>query len=281
MKKKICVVTDSTSDLPIEITKRDDVFIIPLTITFQDKDYKDGKDISTEQLLEILKMGKGLPKTSQPNPKYFFDLFNKLIAENYTIISIHISSKISGTFQCALLTKDMINSDNIYVIDSKSVSLGLSLLVIQAIKMIDENKEVNEIVEKLEYLSTKIRLAFAVDDLKYLRDGGRLSSTKAAFGTLLNIKPIIHMDEGFLILYGKPRGMKKSIQALFEYFERFNINTNLPMAIGNVECSEYMDEINALIDAKYPLKSLYKSNVGSVVAVYCGPGTLGIAFFME
>lgn len=279
--RKICVVTDSTADIPLEVAKEKNIVIVPLTVTYKGVNYKDGFEITTTKLLEMLSEGDELPKTSLVNPLQFYEVYQKLIGEGVEILSIHLSSNLSGTYQAALMAKDMLASDNIHIIDSKVVSFGTGILVLEAVRMIERGMEINEIKLKLQELSLKARVAFVVDTLEYLKKGGRLSSAQAAIGTLLNIKPILFMKEGKIEVYDKVRGMRKAQNRLIDYMRIEDLDKEMYSAVGNVGCPAAMMEFKNDIKNELSIDNLLAADVGSVVATYSGPGTIGIFFFKK
>lgn len=279
--EKIIIVTDSTADLQENFIKGNNIVVLPLTVTYQGKIYKDGVDLTTEQLLRFLDEGDELPKTSQVNPKEFYDVYKELLDKDYSIISIHLSSQLSGTYQSANIAKDMLNTDKIHIIDSKSVSFGTGLLVIKALDMIKKGIPLEEIVNTLNHLSNKIKVAFTVDNLDYLRKGGRLSGTQAIMGKLLNIKPIIHMDEGKLFVYDKVRGLKKAVARLYDYLEEQNIDISQPVAVGTIAYKDEIETFVSYLKEKYAFENIYTSKVGTVVATYSGEGVIGVYFISK
>lgn len=279
--RKIRIVTDSTADIPLELVKEKNIKVTPLTVTYKGVNYRDGFDITTTRLLEILGECDELPKTSQVNPQQFLDCYQELLKEDCEILSIHISSALSGTYQSALIAKDMIGSNRIHVVDSRVVSFGTGILVLEAIKMIEEGADINQIIDRLNNLAQRGRVAFAVDSLEYLRKGGRLSGAQAIIGSLLNIKPILYMTEGRIEVYDKVRGMKKAQNRLIEYMKEEEFDNSLVKAAGNVGCPELMSEFCESIKEELGAEGLMTADVGSVVATYSGPGTLGVFFFKK
>lgn len=279
--KKIYIITDSTADLSQEYIKQKNIIMIPLTVTYKGVSYRDRIDINTEELLQMLKHGGELPKTSQINPRNFYDVYSKLIQEDCDIISIHISSGLSGTYQSAIIAKQMLNARNIHVIDSRSVSHGTGLLVMEAQKMAENGIDVISIVDRITELSKRLKVAFIVDTLEYLKKGGRLSGTQAAIGTLLNIKPIIHTDEGKLVIYDKARGMKKAQMCLINYIKQSDFDRNLGFAVGSIDYNETTLEFVKTLKNETGIEDIIKADVGTVVATYSGPGVLGVYFFKQ
>lgn len=153
--ENIVIVTDSTADLSKDIIEKHGVVVAPLTVTYKGMSYKDGVDLSIDELISFLDESDELPKTSQVNPKEFYDVYKKLIDEGKEIISIHLSSGVSGTFQSANIAKEMLNTDKIHIIDSKVVSFGTGLLVLLAIELLKQGKAIKEVVDTLKEYSKK------------------------------------------------------------------------------------------------------------------------------
>lgn len=279
--RKICIVTDSTADIPLDAARDKNIKIVPLTVTYKGINYSDVFEITTERLLEMLDEGGETPKTSQVNPLQFCEVYKKLLDEDYEILSIHISSNLSGTYQSALIAKEMLESDRIHVIDSRVVSFGTGLLVLEAARMIEKGISIEDIKLKLLDMSLRGRVAFAVDSLEYLKKGGRLSGAQAAIGTLLNIKPILFMNDGKIEVYDKVRGMKKAQNKLIEYMKNEDVDRELYAAVGNVGWKDGMMEFMDVVKEELAMEDLLTANVGSVVATYSGPGTLGVFFFKK
>lgn len=279
--ENIVIVTDSTADLSKDIIEKHGVVVVPLTVTYKGMSYKDGVDLSIDELISFLDESDELPKTSQVNPKEFYDVYKKLIDEGKEIISIHLSSGVSGTFQSANIAKEMLNTDKIHIIDSKVVSFGTGLLVLLAIELLKQGKGIKEVVDTLKEYSKKVRVAFAVDDLEYIKKGGRLSGAQATIAKILNIKPIIHMDDGKLYVYDKVRGLKRAIERLTEYLEEMDVDTSLPLAVGTVSYFEEREQLGTMVKERYNIEKILNFIAGTVIATYSGPGVVGICFFSK
>lgn len=278
--EKVYIVTDSTAGVPKDIIENNNVKVLPLTIEFEGNIYKDGIEIDEPLLLSMLETGDELPKTSQVNPKTFFDEFESILKEECKIISIHISSEISGTYQSACIARDMLDKkEDVFVVDSRGVSFGTGALVQEAIKMIGKGIPVEETVENLRKLASKVKVAFAVDNLEYIRKGGRISGVHAAVGTLLNIKPILHMENGKIDVFEKVRGRKKALKRLLEYVKESDVDSELTFAVGNVDSKEDMEEFRDMLIEEGIKNDIQRVSVGSVIATYSGPGTVGVFFF--
>ncbi|MEG0128077.1 DegV family protein, partial [Clostridium sp.] len=189
-------------------------------------------------------------------------------------------SGLSGTYQSACIARDMMeNGEDVFVVDSKGVSFATGALVIEAIKMIESGMSVEDTTLRLEELSERVRVAFAVDELEYIRKGGRISSVHAAIGSLLNIKPILSMTDGKIDVLDKVRGKKKALKRMIDYINDEGIDTSLTFAIGNVAGEREMEDFYNQLPENINKEEAMKVKVGSVIATYAGPGTVGVFFF--
>ena len=221
---EIAIVTDSTSDLTEEFIGDLNISIIPLKIKLGENYYRENVELSKKEFWKRLLSEKVLPKTSQPSPAEFKALYEKLFKQGYKkIISIHISSKLSGTQQAARVAKGMLpQGDNITIVDSKQVTMALGYQALEAAKMAKENATVQEILNRIYQIQDKISLYFVVNELEYLEKGGRIGRASSVIGGFLKVKPIIKMDDGELAVQGKALGESGAIS----YLERLIKNSS-------------------------------------------------------
>ncbi|ERI89911.1 EDD domain protein, DegV family [Clostridiales bacterium oral taxon 876 str. F0540] len=276
--EKIKVITDSTADLPIEIVKQYDIEVIPLTVHFGNESYRDGVDITVKEFLNKMKSSDEFPTTSQINPKVFYDCYSKYIKEGYKIISIHLSSKLSGTYQSACIAKNMIESHDIVVIDSFNVTSGLGILVLKACRMKEQGFSLSEIEMQIKNFIPRVKSALAFESLENLVKGGRLSKTAGAIGNILGIKLIIEIKNGELVVKDKVRGTKKAIKTILQYIEKCGIKDGEPSIILQAENIEIRDSLKESMQERH--KEFIECEVGCVVGTHSGTGACGI-FFIE
>lgn len=213
---EIAIVTDSTSDLSEELTGNLNISVIPLKIKLGDEYYREGIDVSKKEFWKRIVTDKIIPKTSQPSPAEFKAMYERLLKQGYKkIISIHISSKLSGTQQAARVGKSMVNGgENVTIFDSKQVSFAIGYQAMEAARMAQENKSLEEIIARITQIRDKIRLYFVVNELNYLEKGGRIGKASSIIGGFLKVKPIIKMDNGELGVQGKAIGENGAISYL-------------------------------------------------------------------
>jgi len=274
----IRIFTDSTCDLSPEDQKRLDVHIVPLTVDFSGTTYLDGIDITYEQFYDMLDSSEVLPTTSQVPPQRFVDAFKEYLDAGDEIVGIFISSGISGTYDSACIAKNTLASDNLHIVDSLSVTMSLALLISEAAKCRDAGFSAKQIVDHVVMLSKKVRLYAALNTLKYLRKGGRISATTAVMGEILGIKPIVSMVDGVVTMAGKARGMPAAIKTILH-----KALAELPdLRYGVVfshSCAPELVE-KAVECMKDPLKLVewLTCGISSVIGTYAGRGGIGFAY---
>lgn len=275
----IRIITDSASDIPKNLIDKYGIIELPLTIRFGDEEFRDREDMSTEIFFKKLAESKVMPVTSQIIPVSFIKAYQKELEAENSIISIHTSSELSGTYQSAILAKQYLGDEKISVIDSRSATLALGMIVLKAAELAEKGFEHKEIVEKIEAYKKDVKLIVVVNTLENLRRGGRLSDTQAFLGEVLNLKLILTVDNGKVIVIDKVRGEKKALRRVIELMREKgnNISGNV-IGIGNVRCPEYSEKLKELIVEEFGKVEFIDANVGCVIAYNVGPGTYGAVF---
>lgn len=273
----IRIVTDSTSDIPLYEQHSLGIDIVPLSVIFDGVRYTDGVDLKKDQFYEMLQRAQHLPTTSQVNPDGFHGLFKGYIDAGDDIIGIFISSKLSGTCQSAEIVKQMLSSESIHIVDSKNATFGLALLVFEALRQRDRGAAAKDIYDNLMLLRDRIRFYAAVDTLKYLKMGGRLSSSAAILGGMLNIKPLVSVIDGEVKSPGKARGQNAAFSSILEKIKEDRPDTNYPIVTGHANAPGMMDDFHRFI-ASAGIKPDYTCEIGCVIGTHSGPGCVGLAY---
>ncbi|NRY61612.1 DegV family protein with EDD domain [Clostridium beijerinckii] len=274
--EKIKIITDSTADLPKEIYEKYDIEVLPLLINFGEESYLDGVEINTNEVFERIRNENILPTTAQVTPNRFVEIYKKYLAEGYKIISIHMSSVMSGTYQSACIAKEMLESQDIIVVDSQNVTAALGILVLKAVKLIEKGYNISEVEEKLNSIRNKVKLSVYFDSLEYLVRGGRISKTAGMVGGMLGIKLILEIKDGIMSVKDKIRGNKKAIKKIISDLENATLDEEVPVIlidVNNIEVKEalrtYMNDNNV---------NFIECQVGSTVCIHSGPGCCGLVF---
>lgn len=278
---KIKLICDSLCDIPQEIQDKEYVEVVPLTIIFEDKEYKDGVDINKEDYYKLLKTTNVLPKTSQATYIQFSEVFNRYLNEGYEIICINGSSKSSGTYQSAILAKNDIeeNKEKVHIFDSLSLSLGSGQYVIKACELIEDGLNVQDIINELEKIRESVVLLFAPSTLDYLKRSGRVSVASAIIGNMLNLKPIFSFPQGEAKLIDKVRGQKNLVNKLIEIILDIN-DGNLENKIVTIGCGDNYKEFEKLqqeVESKIKARKVLFTRGGACICSHTGPDILAIS----
>lgn len=272
------VVTDSTSDLPRSIVEEYDIEIVPLTVRLGDKIFRDYYDVSPLEFYEMLRDTDDFPRTSQPSVEDFIETYKK-IGDKEEIISIHISMDMSATAQSATIALQQLAGWKVKIIDSRLVSVGLGLLVLETAKAIKEGANSQEVYNLVDDLKSKIKVYFSVDSLDFLQKGGRIGKASAFLGAMMNIKPLLKISDGVVSPVERVRGTNRLIERMAEIIRQDVQTSGRPRcALVYGESEENLSKlVNQLIDVQKEV--LYKTNVGCVITSHAGPTAFGIGYY--
>jgi DegV family protein with EDD domain len=275
---KVQVISDSTAYLPNEIIDKYQIKIVPLNVHFDGEVFKEGTHYSNREYYDKLRQSSSFPTTSQPSAGEFFEVFQELEPDTEAL-AILLSSKISGTYQSAYMAREMMaeQSRHIHLFDSHFSGMGLGFQVIAACEMLAAGKSIEEVLEALKTIRDKIRLFFVVDNLEYLARGGRMSTISCKLGTLIQLKPVLSLENGQLALFQKVRTLPRAMAVVLDQLEKDRDNIQR-IAILNVEHQEKAQELRDQLEAKYHLP-VSISDLGPVVGSHLGPGALGIVYY--
>lgn len=272
----IKIVTDSGSDLSPAVASALGISIVPVYIYFGDTAYKDGIDIGPDELYKKLVDGPVHPTTTQPMPSDFTTLYEDISRDADAIVSIHLSSKVSGTYNSAIQAVDMVKSKcEIHVVDSYSLSAGLGLIVMAAVQVANAGGKLNDVLEATRNAVKQTQIYGLLDTLQYLLKGGRITKTKALVGTLLNVKPILTLRKGELVQAGMARSYVKGIDKLLEFLKKYPNLKKVGIAHSTVpeEAENLRKSIASIIGEEH----IQMSRIGAGLGVHGGPGVLMVA----
>ena len=280
---KIAIVTDSTSDLPEELVKKYNLEIVPLSVLFGEKSFlDDGKQITGKDFYEKMKSAENLPTTVQPTPKDFIEKYTELLKKYDSIISVHLSKKMSGTINSAeLAVKEMAGKD-IEIIDTEYVHMGLGFMAIRAAELAQAGKSKQEIIESINDLRSKMNILFIPKTLENLKKGGRLGGAKGLIASLLEIKPCLTVKNGEVSQFKTTRRWNQAKTELIESMKTMVKNPkNLVVSVGNANANEEGDEMFGRIKEAFSPKNIFQVDIGAVVGTHLGSGGIGITFYEE
>jgi DegV family protein with EDD domain len=270
------IVTDSTADLPATLIKELDIEIVPEYLRFGDQVYRDHLDINEDEFYQRLTNGPVHPKTAQPTPQDFANVYNALSREADSIISIHLSSKLSGTYNSAVQGKNMISTAcHIELIDSQTVSIALGLVVIQAAKMAKSGMGLKQIMDELGQITANVHILMLLDTLEYLAKGGRIGKAKALLGSLLSVKPLLTVRDGELVPSGQVRTRSKGTDILLDFVK--NAGEIQDLAVLHSTTPDEAQVLVERVSSIFPKDRIILARLGPALGVHGGPGILAIA----
>lgn len=281
----IKILADSACDLTDEYYNKFGIDMVSLTVHLDDEDYKDGVDISPKAVYDRMREGAA-PKTSQVSPQTFKSVFTSYAKEKQALIYLAFSSELSGTYQTAKMMEQEVKEEypdaELHVIDTKCASIGYGLVILRAAKLAKEGADVREIIDTATYHAEHMEHIFTVDDLDYLYRGGRVSKTAAFVGSLLKIKPILHVEDGKLIPLEKMRGSKKVLSRMIELMEERGTDfKNQTIGISHGDDLERAQQLAEMIEEKLGADTIIIEMVGAVIGAHSGPGTLSVFFLND
>lgn len=255
---------------------------MPYTVNGEERFYDLGRETDNRKFFDAMRAGASV-KTQALNENDYLEYFEPVLAAGEDILYVHFSSAMSGTFQSMEKAMDTLKEKyperKITVVDTKNISMGAGMTVYYAAKMHESGASDEEVVQFVEKFREKVRVYFTVDDLVYLKRGGRLSAFKAMIGTILKLKPIISTsEEGKLVNILNAKGRKKALHTLVDYLESDRVDLNYPISIMNADTDEDTAVIVEMIKEKYPNAEIWEQLVGPVVGCHCGPDTIGMIF---
>jgi DegV family protein with EDD domain len=274
------IVTDSTCDLPGHLISEHDIEVVPIHVIWGKESFRDGVDICSRDFFERLQARDDLPTTSQPAVGDFATVYSRLVEKGDSVISIHLSSKLSGTYTSALMAKDLVGGD-IHVVDSQNISLGLGFQVLEAARAAVTGSK-NEVFRAISSTMHSMRFMCALRTLEYLRKGGRIADMSAFIGTLLNIKPLLSVEKGLLVSTERARGFQQALARMID-----SVTSSLPRGARHVvgvihaaarETAERLQE--ELVNRLRPLE-VYLTETGPALGTHAGPGAVGIAAYSK
>lgn len=272
---KVAIVTDSTADLASDLVEERGITVVPLTVTLEGRSYLDGVDIQADEFYTRLTASGGTATTSQPSPARFAEVYEQLLGDHDEVVSLHISSKLSGTYAAAIQGADMVGRDRIQVLDTEMVSMPLALLVLAASAIAAKDEGAAAIAERIRPIQQNMRVYFVVATLEYLRRGGRIGRASALVGSVLQVKPVLTLQEGQVAPLERVRTQEKALSRMIELAGQGE--GPVCALIGHAAAAGAAERIAAALEPHS--ETLVVAPLGPVVGAHAGPGTVGVACY--
>ncbi len=282
--RKVRIITDSTNDLSTEILQEYEISIVPLYVDFGEESYKDGQELTTDRLFQMVDEKGILPKTSAPSPYDFTEVYKEYINQEFDIVMITISSEISSTYQNAVLAASEFPPERIWVVDSRSLSTGIGILVMAAGDCVRNGMRAKEVAETIREMTTRVNVSFVIDTLEYLYKGGRCNVVENLIGSMLKIRPIIGLADGKMIVKDKVRGEKnraldKMVRELLQKNDSIDLSRVLITSSQGSE--EEVSYLKNYLKNELPTTSIYTTSAGCVISSHCGLKTVGLIYLRK
>ena len=279
-KRKVAIVTDGACSLTPAQGEQFGIQIAPVYVTFGEKTYRAGVDLDNEEFYRFLAASKKLPTTAQPTAADFVNIYNQLAEEAEEIITIVISHHMSATIQSAEMARNLFNNKvPVHIVDSETVSLGLGMMVIAAAKAAEQGQDAQAVLNLVESLKQKMNVIFTVNTLEYLHKGGRIGGATAFLGTTLDIKPILYIKDGRIEPLERQRTRKRSVSRLLALMEQNVGKQPVHVSILHGNAMEEARQLEQSVQSQFNCVELIFSDMGPVIGVHAGPGTLGLVFY--
>jgi DegV family protein with EDD domain len=274
---KIGILTDSTADLPQALIKEYGIEVVPLQVSIDDQQYTDGVDLTPDEFFEKIRRGEHRVSTSQPAPGVFIECYHRMLERFDTVLAIHMTGKLSGTVRAAELAGEMFPDGKIRVIDSKSTSMGLGGLVLEAARAVQRGMNMEQIIAMVQRLRERVHFLVTLDTLEFVRRGGRVSRLQSLFSSVLKIKVLLKLIHGDVEAVAKVRTRRESIAMLFEKFkEQLAEETRAVISIMHTAAEEEALKLKSLIQETFQNAEIIVNQAGPTLGIHVGPGALAL-----
>lgn len=280
--QRIAIVTDSSAYLPTDAHSGLNIHVIPVWLIWDDENYRDGVDIKPKTFYARLKTSKTLPSSSQPSIMEFKQLFEELSKKAEAIVAVLVSSKLSGTVASAQSAANELPHLSIEIVDSLAGSMCLGFTVLAAARAAAAGDSLEQVVAAAEQMKEKVQLIFIVDTLEFLHRSGRMSGGRRLLGTALQIKPILHFEEGLIAPLSKARTKRKALDKLIELAESQLAGKQMKeAAIVEIDCLDDCEKLENMVRNRFAPAAIYRTGVSPVVGTIVGPGSIGLAYHTQ
>jgi DegV family protein with EDD domain len=284
--RTVKIVTDSSANLPLAERQKHDITVVPLQAIFGKHVYRDEIDLSNAQFYDMLAKSKIHPTTSQPSSGDFAEVYRPLLDAGKEIVSLHLHSKLSGTYASACAAKMELETQlkkaaPLTIVDTPWVSMALGLLCVAAAQAAEAGQSREEIVAIVNALIPRMNLIFVLDTLEYLRRGGRIGGARALLGSMLNVKPILQIEHGQVEPLEQPRSRKKALKRLLEILDERADHKPVHISVLHACAADEAAEMERQVRSRHECKEFFMTEIGPVIGVHAGPHAIGLAFYTD
>ena len=277
---RIAIVTDSSANLPAELVEKYDIHVVPLKVAFGERVFRDGVDLTSREFYRMLREADDLPVTSQPSPGEFEELYARLAPGVEAIVSIHISGALSGTVSSALAAKEAMPSLPIHVVDSRTTTIALGFIVLEAAQIAAAEGSLGEVLARVRGMIPKVTMYGVLDTLEYLRRGGRIGRAASLLGSVLQIKPIIYLSDGVVDALERPRTKARAVRRMLEIMEEKVGADPVHVAVLHADVPDEAEKLKEEVASRFRcLEEPLVVELTPVLGTHSGPGVLGLSYY--
>jgi DegV family protein with EDD domain len=278
---KVLVVTDSSATIPADQVQQLGIRVVPILLNMNGQTFRDGIDISPDEVYRWLRTSKYLPTTAAPSAGDFLRIYASAVHQASGIVSIHLPPELSATYSVAATASQLVDGIPIRLVDSQSVAMGQGFVALEAARAAAAGAGIDAVVARAEQVARKVHVLAALDTLEYLRRGGRIGGAAAFLGTMLQIKPVVYVADGTVSPFAKPRTKSRAIRLMLDEVARRSNGQPLHIAILQGDVPDEAEELRQMVQERFNCVELYVTEFTPVMGVHSGSGVLGVAFYSE
>jgi DegV family protein with EDD domain len=281
-EKRVAIVTDSTSDLPPSLAAKYGICVVPQILIMGDRTWRDGVDIDPPTFYELLQSSPTFPSTSQPSAAQFVEVFTTLAEEAEGVLAVLISDELSGTLNSARAAAESLPEIPIEIVDSRAASMQLGLIVLAAARAVAGGAGLTEAAELAREMVPRAQVYFVVDTLEYLHRGGRIGAASRLVGSALNLKPILQVQDGLVTPVTRVRSRRKALDTTMGLLaEQIPVDSRVHMSVLHVAAPDEAAQLQSQLEGCFQPVEMVETECGPVIGAHTGPGTVGVAFYVE
>lgn len=279
--KQVAVVTDSSANLPANLVQRLDIRVVPILLALNGQSFRDGVDITVDDVYRWQRSNRQLPTTSAPSIGDFLRVYASAAQDARGIVSIHMSPKLSATYSTALAASELVDGTPIRVFNCRTVAMGQGFVVLEAARAAASGADLDTVVARAEDIASKMTILATIDTLEYLYRGGRIGGAAALLGTMLQIKPILFVADGYVDVLSRPRTKSKALRTILNQIAEQTDHQPLHAAILHAGVPEEAEALREEVEAGFHCAELYVTEMTPVMGAHTGPGVLGVVFYTD
>ena len=279
--KKVIVVTDSNATVPEALVQELDIRIVPIVLNLDGHSYRDGIDLTPGEFYCLLRANKHVPTTSAPSAGDFLRVYTAAAQDSAGVVAIHIPPQLSSIYNTAVLASQLVDGAPIHVVNSRSATMAQGFVVLEAARAAAAGADLDAVVARAEEIASKVRFFATLETLEYLYRGGRIGGVAALMGSALQIKPIVHIVDGQVELFAKPRTRRKAVRRMLQAMAEQVDGRPIHAAVMQADAAQEAEGLRQRVAEQFDCIELYVTEFTPVMGAHAGPGLLGVAFYTE